>query len=763
MLRIGKTDEISPLVDELLSDHSFGSTGAQEQQPLIASRLRDTDRNFFEIARFHGITHDPTRCSDYRIINNLAKLRQQATKQQWQPDQLAAATLHAITHIPSMLPEGALGLIGKAQTAQADLFEHYKIAVADGASQLASESAQKNKPAEALHYLTLALMTYLTTDYFDVASIVVWLIHSVLLRRHRDINIIGNTLTQDTVDDLLAISDEVCAYLDETAHEYLRRSWVQILAALTLRNRCGDKCLTNIMQVLKGSAFGAALTTPGPARESAAERTLLMDIARLKVDDSGGALAGSSLWARDWNSAAAEAEAEADAATRELVPLLDQEGMLGAFMSEREFQQGGSKVEILRNMYRQYQRFDTNQLMSRALSSPHALIPKPMRYRSPRDVSQALPGATLLVSVVFGIVAVRNPQSGVKLRKAKGFYATFCDHRGSDAMAVYDPSDPAVFDTTALVEPGSTGRGIIRFSEFGLRMAALRRSLVEDPMHRHVGREASEHLKGMAIYFSPLLERLSKADEHVTHLCIWPQESLYFLPFQILSLQDGIIADRFIVTTIPSLEVLFTPRTHIKRTGFLVVGCAEGGVEYGLQSEPSLHTQVESISEVLDVSPVIGMEATPEKVQDLMQVNRYIHIAAHGAQNVDSPAFHCLFLSSADKSDGRLYAHDITKCDLRGVELVTLSACESALFRFDVNDNLYGLAAAFLRGGARVVVGALWPVKAEVASWFFVVFYSEIAAGHDKLFSYRQAQSATRLKYPEYRDWAAFTFMGDWR
>jgi CHAT domain-containing protein len=110
-----------------------------------------------------------------------------------------------------------------------------------------------------------------------------------------------------------------------------------------------------------------------------------------------------------------------------------------------------------------------------------------------------------------------------------------------------------------------------------------------------------------------------------------------------------------------------------------------------------------------------------------------------------------------------LYARDITMCDLRGVELVTLSACESALFRFDLNDNLYGLAAAFLRAGARAVLGALWPVRAEVASLFFLEFYSEIGAGHDKLFSYRQAQSTTRLKYPEYRDWAAFILIGDWR
>jgi hypothetical protein len=328
--------------------------------------------------------------------------------------------------------------------------------------------------------------------------------------------------------------------------------------------------------------------------------------------------------------------------------------MLSAFMSERELQQGRSEVEILRNMYRQYQRLDTKRLMSSALSSGFLKMPPGAGNRSASQVSHLLAETTLLVSLCFGVIAVRDPEPGIPLRRAKGFYAVLCDQQVSDAMAVYDPSDPAVFDISALVERDGTGRGMIQYSDFGVRVAQLRRWLVEDPMHRHVGREAAKSLQDMANYFSPLLDRLANADARVTHLCIWPQESLYFLPFHVLPLRDGIIADRFVVTTIPSLEVLFASRDPVKRSGFLAVGCADGGVEYGLQSEPSLHTQVEKIAEVVGASPLIGNEATLSMVWSLMQDSQYIHIAAHGAQNVDSPAFHCLFLSSSNASDGRL-------------------------------------------------------------------------------------------------------------
>ncbi|WP_075024262.1 CHAT domain-containing protein [Actinomadura madurae] len=65
---------------------------------------------------------------------------------------------------------------------------------------------------------------------------------------------------------------------------------------------------------------------------------------------------------------------------------------------------------------------------------------------------------------------------------------------------------------------------------------------------------------------------------------------------------------------------------------------------------------------------------------------------------------------------GRVFAHDILKTDLRGVELVTMSACESALGRFDINDNLHGLPAALLSAGAAAIVGCLWPVAPDVAT-----------------------------------------------
>ncbi|MFE5587174.1 CHAT domain-containing protein [Kitasatospora sp. NPDC056531] len=73
------------------------------------------------------------------------------------------------------------------------------------------------------------------------------------------------------------------------------------------------------------------------------------------------------------------------------------------------------------------------------------------------------------------------------------------------------------------------------------------------------------------------------------------------------------------------------------------------------------------------------------------------HAPGHDAA---APAFQCLYLAPDQRSDGRLHAHELLGLELRGLDLVTLSACETALGRFDASDNPRGLPAALLLSGA---------------------------------------------------------------
>jgi CHAT domain-containing protein len=131
---------------------------------------------------------------------------------------------------------------------------------------------------------------------------------------------------------------------------------------------------------------------------------------------------------------------------------------------------------------------------------------------------------------------------------------------------------------------------------------------------------------------------------------------------------------------------------------------------------------------------------------------------------VDAPLFQTVFLAPGDGGDGRLRAHEVLGLDLRGLELVTLGACETALGRIDYSDNLRGLPAALLLAGAGAVIGTLWEVTADASTTFFTELYRCLQAGDEDLIgAFRLAQRATRADHTEYRDWGAFYLTGGYQ
>ena len=109
-----------------------------------------------------------------------------------------------------------------------------------------------------------------------------------------------------------------------------------------------------------------------------------------------------------------------------------------------------------------------------------------------------------------------------------------------------------------------------------------------------------------------------------------------------------------------------------------------------------------------------------------------------------------------------LFAHELLRADLRGVRLIGLSACETALGRIDRADNPRGLPAALLLAGVESVVGTLWEVAGDAARVFFVGLYAGLAAGQSRGAAFRAAQQETRRRFPHPRDWGAFYLLGAW-
>jgi CHAT domain-containing protein/tetratricopeptide (TPR) repeat protein len=145
----------------------------------------------------------------------------------------------------------------------------------------------------------------------------------------------------------------------------------------------------------------------------------------------------------------------------------------------------------------------------------------------------------------------------------------------------------------------------------------------------------------------------------------------------------------------------------------------------------------------------------------------------------------------ADGDDGILTAEEVEALDLRGVELVVLSACETGLGERAGGEGLLGLQRAFQVAGSKTVIASLWKVNDVATRDLMERFYDNLwnrkkedGRPYGTLEALREAQlwmlkergprglkeiagdaeaiGAKDKRLPPYY-WAAFVLSGDWR
>ena len=114
---------------------------------------------------------------------------------------------------------------------------------------------------------------------------------------------------------------------------------------------------------------------------------------------------------------------------------------------------------------------------------------------------------------------------------------------------------------------------------------------------------------------------------------------------------------------------------------------------------------------------------------------------------------------SAGQGDGILNALEIAQTDLRGLNLVVLSACQTALGDISLGEGVFGLQRGFKKAGAQSILMSLWEVDDEITQLFMTEFYRAWTSGQTKTASLKTAQSIIKAKHPDPRHWAAFILL----
>ncbi len=93
--------------------------------------------------------------------------------------------------------------------------------------------------------------------------------------------------------------------------------------------------------------------------------------------------------------------------------------------------------------------------------------------------------------------------------------------------------------------------------------------------------------------------------------------------------------------------------------------------------------------------------------------------------------------------DGILTGREISSLDLRGSDLVVLSACQTGVGEV-TGEGVFGLQRAFKKAGVGTLLMSLWEVNDEVTQLMMTEFYRSLVSGKSKHEALRQAQERIR-------------------
>jgi CHAT domain-containing protein/tetratricopeptide (TPR) repeat protein len=165
-----------------------------------------------------------------------------------------------------------------------------------------------------------------------------------------------------------------------------------------------------------------------------------------------------------------------------------------------------------------------------------------------------------------------------------------------------------------------------------------------------------------------------------------------------------------------------------------------------------------------------GFAATRQQLlsTDLTQY-AILHFATHGLLDPRRPENSGLVLSTVDR-DGQTQNGFVGLQDIYGlrapVDLVVLSACQTALGKDVRGEGLLGLTRGFMYAGASSVMASLWKVDDEATAELMRQSYiNMLQKGMTPAAALRAAQNSIRQR-PEWQSpyyWAGFTLQGEYR
>jgi tetratricopeptide (TPR) repeat protein len=292
--------------------------------------------------------------------------------------------------------------------------------------------------------------------------------------------------------------------------------------------------------------------------------------------------------------------------------------------------------------------------------------------------------------------------------------------------------------------------------------------------------ESDDQWKGLSRSFGDqLLAGVPLRD----HVIVVPDGLLGAVPFEVLGKpgSPSLLIENHDITYLPSAQfVLREPASAARwlppwRTQLVAFGdppVEPGGILYGAERWQRLTASAGEVAGVAHLLPGrseihVNSDARKRYLQNRgVEGVPLVHFSTHAVVDDEYPDRSRILLAadSPSAANDYLFEAEVYDLNLNGVDLATVSACDTARGKLIRGEGIEAFSRAFLAAGSAATITSLWRVPDQPTADFMTQLYYYIAQGQSKAAALQSAKSRflrskTALAHPRY--WAAFVLNGD--
>ncbi len=277
-------------------------------------------------------------------------------------------------------------------------------------------------------------------------------------------------------------------------------------------------------------------------------------------------------------------------------------------------------------------------------------------------------------------------------------------------------------------------------------------------------RTTNQYRRNAMKIYAWLIQPLEKDLEaqNIDTLVFIPDGALRTIPLAALYDGKNFLIARYAVATIPGLTLTDPrplPREHIE---LLAAGLTDS--VQGFPPLPNVAEEITRIHRLYDGAMLENSTFTLSNFEKDLDERPYsiVHVASHGKFEKDAQNTFLLTYDGKLNMDTLQGYMASTTYRKQPVELLTLSACQTA-----VGDDkaALGLGGIAVKAGARSALATLWYINDQASSILVADFYEDLKEpGISKAKALQQAQlkllKDRRYDHPSY--WSPFLLIGNW-